>query len=235
MSAHNASERLQATLSQSRRALGARSPTDFARIYLRSHCSLPLSRMHRELFQALADLVNSRGGRLAVAAPRGHAKSTIVSLAFILWCVLYEKEKFVVLVSATKDQAISLLKDVKDELTKNAFLLTDFPEACRPEGASAQVKPWRNARIQLPNGAMIVTYGAGQGLRGTKHGPNRPGLIIVDDIESPEGVLAEEQRDKLDTWFTKTLIHAGRPGTNVIVVGTVLHHDSLLSNLTNSN
>ena len=52
--------------------------------------------MHKEVFDALAGLVEKRAGRLAIAAPRDHAKSTIVSLAFVLWCVLYEKERFVV-------------------------------------------------------------------------------------------------------------------------------------------
>jgi predicted phage terminase large subunit-like protein len=187
--------------------------------------------MHKEVFAELAKLVDKRQGRLASAAPRGHAKSTIVSLAFVLWCVLYGKEKLVFLVSATREQVILLLKDVKSELQNNSLLLEDFPEACQPEGTPRQPKPWRGNRILLRNGAMILAYGAGQGLRGAKHGSNRPGLIVVDDIEDSEQVISEEQRQKLREWFTSTLLHAGHPGTNVIVVGTVLHRDSLLANL----
>ncbi len=213
--------------------MDGQSPERFAQIYLPSHCPLPFSRMHREVFAALAGLVERRAGRLAIAAPRGHAKSAIVSLAYVLWCVLYDKEKLVLLVSATKEQVITLLKAIKDELQRNSLLHEDFPEICHPKGAAGQFKPWRDNRIQLPNGAMISACGAGQALRGLKNQSNRPGLIIADDIEDPEQVNSEEQRQKLGTWFSGTLLHAGQPGTNVIVVGTILHHDSLLANLIN--
>jgi len=82
---------------------------------------------------------------------------------------------------------------------------------------------------------MIAAYGAGQGVCGAKNASSRPGLIVADDIEDPEHVISEEQREKLREWFTGTLLHAGHPGTNVIVVSTVLHHDSLLANLVNPN
>ena len=95
MNRHSYHARLQADLKRERRAIAARSPEDFANVYLKSICDLSFSRMHRELFAALREIVDKRRARLAIAAPRGHAKSTIVSLAFVLWCVLYEKEKLV--------------------------------------------------------------------------------------------------------------------------------------------
>ncbi len=224
---------VNAELRRMRRASGAKSPAMFAKIYLSGHCALPFSRMHDELFVALTELIEKRAGRLAIAAPRDHAKSTIVSLAFVLWCVLYEKEKFVLLVSATQDQAGLLLHTIKDELQKNPLLLEDFPEICSPEHAPRRPKPWRKDRISLPNRAMIAAYGEGQGVRGAKNVSERPGLIVADDIEDPERVISEEQRQKLHDWFTGTLLHGGHPGTNVIVVGTILHHDSLLANRVN--
>ncbi|GAF74018.1 unnamed protein product, partial [marine sediment metagenome] len=126
--------KVHADLRHQRRTLGGLSPQAFAKIYLSHHCQLPFSRMHKEVFATLAELFDKRQGRLAIAAPRGHAKSTIVSLAFVLWCVLYGKEKLVFLVSATREQVILLLKDVKSELQNNSLLLEDFPEACQPEG-----------------------------------------------------------------------------------------------------
>ena len=233
MKAINYSGAVHAQLRRERRAMGGQSPRMFTQTYLTTGCWRPLSRMHCEVFAALAELVEHRAGRLAIAAPRGHAKSTIVSLAYVLWCVLYDKEKLVLLVSATKEQVITLMIAIKDELQQNSFLIEDFPEICHPTGAAGQSKPWRDTRIQLPNGAMISAFGEGQALRGLKNKSNRPGLIIVDDIEDDELVLSEEQRQKLDKWFSGTLLHAGHPGTNVIAVGTILHHDSLLANLIN--
>lgn len=223
-------------LSEERRALAAESPRRFAQIYLGAHCSKPFSSMHDDLFMQLQALIKKRGGRLAIAAPRGHAKSTIVSLAFVLWCLLYEQEKLILLVSATRDQAVQLLGHIKEQLLRNELLRMDFPELCRIDGgpgSGRQPKPWRDNQIMLTNGAMVAAYGAGQSLRGARNGRERPGLIIADDLEDQEHVISEDQRQKLREWFDRTLLHAGHTETNAIVVGTVLHHDSLLANLIN--
>lgn len=76
-----------------------------------------------------------------------------------------------------------------------------------------------------------MSYAAGQNLRGVRHGKDRPTLIIADDLEDKLQVASEEQRSKLRDWFNSTLMKAGTPDTNVIVVGTVFHHDALLANL----
>ncbi|MCH8851373.1 MAG: phage terminase large subunit [Planctomycetes bacterium] len=200
------------------------------KIYLPTLCALPFSSMHCELIELLEKATRRRRAHLAFAAPRGHAKSTLVTLAYVLWCILYGKEKFVLIFSETQDQAVQLLKHVKDELQTNLLLLADFPEVCRPRGAKP--RPWRDNRIQLGNGAMIAAYGACQNPRGTRHGPDRPGLIIADDLEEHQQALFEEQRRKLDKWFHRTVLKTGHPQTNVVVVGTIVHHDSLLAKLT---
>lgn len=46
-------------------------------------------------------------------------------------------------------------------------------------------------------------------------------------------VIEEEQRQTLSEWFSSTLLKAGSPTTNVVVVGTLLHHDALLATLLN--
>lgn len=223
-------------ISEKRRSLGSKSLRVFAKVYLQEHCLKSFSPMHIQLFEDLERIIHTRNGRLAVAAPRGHAKSTIVSLAFVLWCILYEKEQLILIVSNTRDQAIRLLGHVKEELVRNKLLMEDFPELCRREfgkGSGRQPKPWRDNRILLSNGVMVCAYGAQQSLRGARHGNQRPGLIIVDDIEEQEAVQSEEMRFKLRDWFMRTLLHAGHTTTNVIIVGTILHCESLLANLTN--
>jgi phage terminase large subunit-like protein len=107
--------------------------------------------MHDEIFLPLKTIAEKRSARMAIAAPRGHAKSTILALAYPLWCVLYGKETFVLIVSNTADQAIQRLNDIKKQLETNPLFLSDFPEICR----SKKKAPWRNNRILLANGAMI--------------------------------------------------------------------------------
>lgn len=219
--------RLSESLRRERRRLGGRSPQAFAEVYLKANCSEPYSTMHLEIFQKLLRMTNRRKMRLAIAAPRGHAKSTIVSLVYVLWCVLYDKERLILIASNTQEQAIGLLKDIKHQLRNNPLIVSDFPEICRVP----KPKPWRDSKIQLPNGTMILVYGAGQNPRGVKNDKDRPGLIICDDLENEEQAESEEQRDKLSSWFSRTLLNTGHPDTNVVVIGTILHQDSLLATL----
>jgi hypothetical protein len=183
--------------------------------------------MHLEMFKKLRNITKARGAKVAIAAPRGHAKSTIVSLVYVLWCALYLKERLILIASNTTPQATVLLKDIKHQLKDNPLIASDFPEISRGK----KPKPWRDNKIQLPNGVMIYAYSAGQSPRGIKNDKYRPGLIIADDLEDEEKVESEEQREKLRSWFSGTLLNTGTPDTNVIVIGTILNHNSLLANL----
>jgi len=225
---------LSAELSRQRRAIASASAEQFARVYLDQYFELPPSPMHTELFGMLQAASESRGQRIAVAAPRGHAKSTCVSLAYVLYEVLCRHEKFVLLVSATKEQASQLLKHIKDELETNPKLRIDFPEACPGAGPGGKPTPWRGTKISLQNGAMLHAVGLGQQIRGIRNREARPSLIIVDDLETQDQVRSEEQRIKTREWFEKTLLKIGDSWTNVIVVGTVLHYDALLAKLLES-
>jgi hypothetical protein len=49
-------------------------------------------------------------------------------------------------------------------------------------------------------------YRSGKKLRGLRHGPYRPDLCVLDDIENDEQVRNPDQRDKLHAWLTKTVM-----------------------------
>ncbi len=142
-------------LSRVRRMMAAASPYSFAQTYLQHHTKVAPSPMHLELYKLLQEASTARQQRIAIAAPRGHAKTTIVSLVYVLWSVLYKKEMFVLLVSATREQAVQLLKAIRDELQTNPLLLSDFPECCNPPGRKPTPKPWKEHQIVLPNGCAI--------------------------------------------------------------------------------
>ncbi|HRM75739.1 MAG TPA: phage terminase large subunit, partial [Paracoccus sp. (in: a-proteobacteria)] len=76
----------------------------------------------------------------------------------------------------------------------------------------------------------VEGLGAGQKLRGRRHGPYRPDTMFFDDIENDEAVRSPEQRDKLESWIKKAALKVGPPdgSMHVIWVGTVLHWDAVL-------
>ena len=72
-----------------------------------------------------------RGGRFALAMPRGSGKTTLCEVA-TLWSMLTGRHPFVFLIGATADHAITMLKNLKMELSGNELLLEDFPAAVFP-------------------------------------------------------------------------------------------------------
>lgn len=163
------------------------------------------------------------GTRTAIAAPRGHAKSTVMSLKNVLHAALYGYKKYILLISDTESQAAGFLDAIKNELETNEAILRDFGEQAG--------KTWKTGSAVLKNGCRVDALGSGQKLRGRRHYQRRPDLILCDDIENDEGVRTAEQRRKTADWFWKAVCKSGDRSTDLVFIGTVLHHDSLLSNL----
>lgn len=147
-----------AEVSTGRKAIAAQSPRNFARVYLADVFDLPPSQMHIQLFEALLELHDTPSGRLVLAAPRDHAKSTITSLAFPLWALLFRREPLILLISGTDTQATELLQHVRRQLEDNPLLQADFPELVDAKKSA----PWRKGALLLPTGEMIRAYSTNQ-------------------------------------------------------------------------
>lgn len=222
----------------SRRQQCAADPSLFGKTYLSHYLTLPPPAFHKQLCRLwqkqvmkglcpstenLPEMLAARGCRLAIAAPRGHAKSTVMSLQNVLHAALYGYKKYILLVSDTEAQAASFLEAVKSELEDNPDILQDFGDL--------RGKVWKSTVILLRSGVRIDAVGSGQKLRGRRHGARRPDLILLDDIENDQEVLSPDGRKKLERWFFGAVSKAGDRYTDIVCIGTVLHHDSLLVQL----
>lgn len=184
------------------------------------------SELHKYLFARLPEIIRSEKSETdAIAAPRGEAKSTLVSQLFVLWCLVTGRKRYPVIVMDSIDQAYPMLEAIKAELEFNPRLMMDFPEAC------GQGRVWQAATIITRNDAKVQVAGSGKKLRGLRHGPYRPDLCVLDDIENDEQVRNPDQRDKLQSWLTKTVLPLGGAGSkfDVVYIGTILHYDSVLN------
>lgn len=206
----------------------------FARTYFPKYIGTNPCDFHRELCGLLESMSQQRGRKLAVAAPRGHAKSTLVSLVYVLWSVCYEREKYILILSDTNDQADGLLKHVKDELEDNELLRRDFPDVCLTD-EDKKMPLWTKDEIVTKNGIKITALGAGQKIRGRRNQEHRPSLIILDDIENDQNTQSKESMDKLNEWFDRAVLKSGAAGTNVVFVGTIQSYGCLLSRYTKEN
>jgi len=167
---------------------------------------------------------------VAVAAPRGHAKSTAVTLSYVLASVLFRDHQYVIIISDTESQSSEFLNDIKMQLIENEDIRELF-------GVSSFIKDSEtNIIVRMKDGHQfrIVAKGAGQRIRGRKWRNMRPDLIVVDDLEDDEAVESKDRREKLYHWFTNAVVPAlSKERGKIRVIGTILHMDSVLEKLLN--
>jgi len=197
--------------------------------YLPEHFTSDAAPFHWEVSEAA-----EAHDYLAVAAPRGHAKSTVLALAWPLFRAAVHKEPFTLITSDTGPQAAQRVTDVHAELLDNTQLVGDYPHLALPERrdyTKQRVKSTTREFVTV-GGIRFSGVGAGQALRGIKERHQRPTLIIIDDLENDESVRTPEQRTKLWDWFTKALLNLPGPeGAQFLMIGTILHKSSLLATL----
>lgn len=218
--------------------------------YLPTLFYAPPGDFHRALYRDAEDLLWRREiqGEVrtaaAIACPRGHGKSTAMVLGLPLWVALEWQSMpafrradgkptppYIIIVSDTVDQARSRIMDIRDELEGNQALIARYG-AQAPSKSFGRRRKWNQLHIELENGVIIKALGSGSKVRGLVRKGRRPSMILCDDMENDDAVGTEAQRVKLLRWFTKALIPTGKAGELLtILVGTILHADSLLTRL----
>ena len=196
----------------------------FFLIYFSHYIEYPTAPFQKEIFAITED---EKIETAVIAAFRDSAKSTIVSLSYPIWAILgKQQKKFILLLSQTQNQARQHMANLKIELEANQLLRSDLGPFQMPEDE------WRLYSIVLPDyKARITAVSSEQSVRGLRHGHYRPDLIICDDIEDLESVKTQEGRNKIYQWLTGDVIPAGDNNTRLIIVGTILHEDSLIRRL----
>jgi len=165
---------------------------------------------------------------VAIAAPRGHAKSTAVTHSFVLASVLFRESTYVVILSDTEGQVVQFLNDMKIELLENDELRHLFQVKKLVKDSETDII------VELgPDGHKfrIQARAAQTSLRGLKWRGKRPDLIVGDDLENDESVMNEDRRAKFRQWFYGALVPALSDKGKIRLVGTILHFDSLLERL----
>lgn len=198
----------------------------FMHLYFPDYITRETAPFQKEIYNLLED---SSVEMLVLMAFRGSGKSTIVSLGFPIWAILGRlQKKYVLITSQTQLQAQQHLKNIRREFEENELLRKDF-------GPLEESDEWGNLTLVFPKlGARISAASVEQSVRGTRHRSHRPDLVIADDVEDTNSVKTREGRNKVYDWLTGEVIPAGDDDTKFVVVGNLLHQDSLLMRLKNN-
>ncbi len=207
-----------------RKEVAAQSHYWFFHLYFSQYVTHETAPFQREMFE----ITENRDLKTAViVAFRGSAKSTIFTLSYPIWAVTGKQgKKFVLILSQTQQQARQHLVNLKRELETNELLRADLGPF------EYQSDEWGVTALVLPKfGAKIMAASSETSIRGIKHGQYRPDLIICDDVEDLQSVKTREGRNKTYDWLTGEVIPCGDQNTKRVIVGNLLHEDSLLMRL----
>jgi predicted phage terminase large subunit-like protein len=201
-----------------------RSHLFFHSIFLSHFVQYETAPFQKEMFRITEDPSIKLG---VVTAFRGSGKSTIMTLSLPIWAVLgAPQKKFVLILTKTQAQAKIHFANLKHELENNELLRGDLGPF---QDDSAE---WGQYSIVLTKyNARITAASSEQSIRGLRHGEHRPDLIIVDDPEDLQSVKTLEGRDKTYQWLTGEVMPGGDKNTKIIVVGNLLHEDSVMMRL----
>lgn len=180
-------------------------------------------KIHLRIFSALDDPSIQK---LVIAAPRGTGKTSTVLNAFTIRNMIFDLCKFTVILGYNATQAQSKLANIRYDLETNRYINALFGDM--------KSGTWSSEQLITQFDGKLLPRGIGQPVRGELHRHYRPGLILGDDIEDKEGVRNKDTRDFLKDWWYSDVcgaIDAGRQDWKIVLMGTILHEDSLLANL----
>jgi phage terminase large subunit-like protein len=192
------------TFSEGRIELTKYDPMLFALIYLPHHLQnaqgeITLSEFHTDLAEYGKSWIekpkNPKENRDAFIAPRECGKSTWIFLILPMWAAAHGHVKFIAAFSDAASQAETHLMSFKNELETNEYLVSDYPELCKPKlvASTGRAMASNSWRIIQSNDFIFDANGIDTNSLGKKVFGQRPDLIILDDIEKGEKNYSEYQ------------------------------------------
>nr|WP_255310532.1 phage terminase large subunit [Bacillus wiedmannii] len=176
--------------------------------------------------------------RVAVAAPRSHAKSSYLSKAFPIHEICYRKRFYIILISETPSVSSANLEWIKLQLQSNDKLRRDFgpllhtKQQMNPRDNTSEFIAWEpKGKDDKKLLTLVQAASTGQALRGRNWNGKRPDLIVCDDLEDKRNTNTAQLRQELKDWFAQVVIPLGDPEgkrTAIVFMGTTVHPQSLL-------
>lgn len=204
-----------------------------------------IPRIHKEiLYEVCLDRPSWKvfDRQLVIAAPRGIAKTTLISKGFALYCALNGLKKYIVLASKTARTAQKALRWIKTMLS-NSKVISIYGDL-RPDVTShkleydSEIGKYTSETIILRNGCTIEALGMGQQIRSAAEGEesNRIDLFIADDCETNENTATASSRQSNEEWLFETVFPSLDIDNGTLVyINTLTHSESILAKLLKSD
>ncbi len=196
----------------------------FCHVYFANYIHYETAEFQREIE---ADLQDDSIKFLEILAFRDSAKTSIVSLMYVIWVIVTRRRRYPIIVGDSGPQSNRFLYNIRKELEDNELLISDWGPLKPVE--SEDKDEWQKTTIVIPlYDARISVHTNGQNIRGIRHRDQRPDLVIMDDLENLKEVAQKAQRDKLHHWVKAEAMQVGTLNTRFVLLGNLLHSDGIM-------
>ena len=192
--------------------------------------------IHGKIF----DLIDGSAQKVAIAAPRGWGKTSIVALALMARWILFRHTGFIVYINKSHDAASLQTENLRRELVMNRDIRAFFGSFKHRDVNNKEFDEVFSKKAWVAFDTLVWPRGAGQQVRGVLFKNDRPGLIVIDDLEDPDQINNEDIRKGWYEWLYADVIKAvPRIGPmaklwKIVYIDTLKHEDAVLQKLIDS-
>ena len=144
--------------------------------------------------------------QLAIGLPRGFGKTMLIKI-FVLYCVLFTKKRFILIICGTQTKANNIISDIMSMLGESNVkkVFGDWKLGAETDRQDLKRFGFRGRNV------IIMGAGAESDIRGITLENERPAVMIFDDIQTREDADSEAVSAKLETWMVGTAMKAKSP------------------------
>ena len=190
--------------------------------------------VHGEIFKRIDNDSNFVG----IAAPRGWGKTSIVALSLMARYILFRLCSFIVYINKSETAAIMQTENLKRELVTNKEIRKIFGPVKTRVAGDDEIEEQFSKKGWVAYDTFILPRGAGQQVRGVLFKNDRPGLIVIDDLEDKKKVTNEDLRAELKNWLYSDVLESIPQihlNWKVVYIDTLKHEAALLQHILESD
>lgn len=201
----------------------------FIQFFLGEELDLPIPGFHKDCWRLLtaADIFF-----VALALPRGYAKTTLMKLACV-YHYLFTDIRFAVYLSNTLPIASEACVDIIKFMRSDNFAKVFGPPVFT---VNQDTRGFYKFQITIPSltgaqakNCVLRALGAGQQVRGINVDNTRPELACVDDLEDDENTATDGRQKHIKSWFFGVFLKAmTKKLPRVLYSGNMLSNKSIL-------
>jgi len=186
---------------------------------------------HREMVEIMLDAVAKAGtpdsGNVVILEPRGHAKTTWGNTIFLCWLISQYPHLRIGLLSKSDALAYDFSKAIRWTFESNPRHHEIFGN--NVSTAKWTDKEWYHKDSPWQGTKDMTLFAAGTGSAIVS---KRFDIIIADDIIDDENSATPEAREKVETWWQKTVRPCLTPNGLIVMLGTRWAVEDLYETLT---